>query len=65
LPQVPAEFLRPDQKYPLMVWMAEMGLPARMARQILQQWGESLGVEITGTDYDLVSRGIAPRIVTR
>ena len=56
LPSIPLEFLRPDKKYPLMNWLVQLGLPNRITRQVLDQWGEEMGVAITATDYDLLNQ---------
>jgi len=54
LPNIPVEFFNPRQKYALMNYLVDLGLPARILRQILQQWGDALGVEITAGDYQLL-----------
>lgn len=55
LGNVPMEFMHPAQKYALMNWLSrQLGLPGRVGAQVLQQWGEHLGVTITATDYELV-----------
>ncbi|MGH9487148.1 MAG: hypothetical protein ACRD04_06100 [Terriglobales bacterium] len=55
VPNVPLRFMLPSQKYALMNWLSkQLGLPGRISAQVLGQWGETLGVEISTTDYDLV-----------
>lgn len=54
LPEIPVEFMIPAQKYALMNYLVGLGLPARIMRQVLQQWGQALGVEITAGDYQLL-----------
>ena len=54
LPNIPVEFLNPRQKYALMNYLVDLGLPARIMKQVLQAWGESLGVDITAGDYQLL-----------
>ena len=54
LPSIPVEFLNPRQKYALMNYLVDLGLPARIMKQVLQSWGESLGVDITAGDYQLL-----------
>jgi len=54
LPDVPLVFFNSRMKYALINWIANQGLPARIGRQILQQWGEAVGVEVTAGDYQLI-----------
>lgn len=55
LPNIPLEYMNPRQKYALMNYLVRSNLPARVARQVLQEWGNALFVEITSTDYDLLN----------
>lgn len=55
LTEIPLEFMNPRQKYGLMNYLVNLGLPNRITRQILTDWGASMGVEITSTDYDLLN----------
>jgi hypothetical protein len=54
LPNIPVEFFNPLRKYELMNFLVGLGLPARVEREILQHWGEALGVVITAGDYQLL-----------
>lgn len=56
LPDIPLEFLNPRQKYALMNYLNGLGLPARITRGILHEWGAALGVEITSSDDDLMDK---------
>jgi len=55
LTEIPLQFMNPSQKYVLMNYLVNLGLPNRITRQILTDWGAALGVEITSTDYDLLN----------
>lgn len=55
LPNIPLEFMNPRQKYQLMNYLVNLGLPQRISRGVLQAWGAEFGVEITSTDYDLLN----------
>lgn len=55
VPQIPLEYMDPRMKYPLINFLVNLGLPARISRQALQQWGESLHVDISSGDYDLLN----------
>ncbi|MGH9770094.1 MAG: hypothetical protein ACRD4Q_00090 [Candidatus Acidiferrales bacterium] len=55
VPNIPLVFMRPDQKYALMNWLAkQLGVPGRIAALVLEQWGAELHVEIWPSDYELV-----------
>ena len=54
-PNLPIELLRPDAKYRVIEYIRGLGLPSRFARGMLQDWGTAVGVDLNGTDYDLVS----------
>jgi hypothetical protein len=54
LPEIPLEYMNPAKKYALMNYLVTLGLPARIARTVLQQWGESLNVELDPSDYQLL-----------
>lgn len=54
LPDIPIEFMNPGKKYALMNYLVTLGLPARISRTILQQWGESLNVTLDPSDYALL-----------
>jgi len=56
VPEIPIEFMSPDKKYALMNWLVGLGLPARIARGVLQQWGEALNVTIDPSDYQIVQQ---------
>lgn len=55
LTSIPLEFMNPRQKYALMNYLVNLGLPQRISRQVLAAWGEAMGVSITSTDYDLLN----------
>lgn len=54
VPQIPLEFLNPRQKYALINWVVDLGLPARIGRGILQQWALAVGVDMSPGDYALI-----------
>jgi hypothetical protein len=54
LPDIPIELMNPAKKYELMNYLVKLGLPARISRGILQQWGESLNVQLTAGDYQIL-----------
>jgi hypothetical protein len=54
LPDIPIEFMNPNKKYALMNYLVELGLPARIARGILQEWAASLNVQVDPSDYQLL-----------
>lgn len=55
LPDIPLEFLNPARKYALINYLVGLGLPARISRQVLEQWGTALNVDVTAGDYDLLN----------
>lgn len=55
LPEIPLEFMNPRQKYALMNYLVKLGLPQRISRQVLAEWGIAMAVDITSTDYDLLN----------
>ncbi|MGH9717633.1 MAG: hypothetical protein ACRD4R_13030 [Candidatus Acidiferrales bacterium] len=55
LPNIPLGYMLPSQKYALINWLVSLGLPARIMREVLEQWGAALGVEISSGDYDLLN----------
>jgi len=55
LSDIPLEFINPSRKYALMNYLVNLGLPQRITRQILTEWGAALGVDVTSTDYDLLN----------
>jgi hypothetical protein len=62
LPSIPVEFLNPRQKYALMNYLVNLGLPARIMKQALKDWGESLGVEISAGDYQLLDNHLRTEV---
>lgn len=54
LPTIPVEFMNPLKKYALMNYLVDLGLPARVSRLVLQQWGEAMNVTLYPTDYELL-----------
>jgi hypothetical protein len=52
---LPIELMRSDAKYRVIEYIRGLGLPSRFARQMLQDWGEAVGVDLDGTAYELVS----------
>jgi hypothetical protein len=54
LPDIPIELMNPAKKYELMNYLVKLGLPARISRGILQQWGESLNVQLSAGDYQIL-----------
>lgn len=55
LPNIPARFMDPSMKYALINWLVDAALPSRVTRQVLQQWGEHLLVDISSGDYALLN----------
>jgi hypothetical protein len=54
LPSIPVEFLNPRKKYALMNYLVNLGLPARITKQVLQHWGDAMGVDLDAGDYQLL-----------
>src|SRR5579875_1283490 len=54
LSEIPLDLMNPAKKYAVINYLVDLGLPARIARQILQQWGDSLNVTIDPGDYALI-----------
>lgn len=54
-PSLPIELMRSDAKYLVIEYIRGLSLPSRFARQMLQDWGSAVAVDLNGTDYDLVS----------
>ena len=54
-PSLPIELMRSDAKYRVIEYIRGLKLPSRFARGMLQEWGAAVGVDLNGTDYDLVS----------
>lgn len=54
LEQIPVELMNPAKKYALMNYLVNLGLPARISRRVLQQWGEALNVTLDSSDYQLL-----------
>jgi hypothetical protein len=52
--QIPLQFMDPEAKFSLINWIAEQGFPARIGRDILQQWSAALGVTVYPSDYQLI-----------
>lgn len=66
VPDIPARFIDPRMKYPLMQWLVSLGLPARVTRGVLQHWGVTVGVAITPVDYQMIEqRQITPVVEPR
>lgn len=56
LPNVPLQYMNPRMKYALMNYLVGLGLPARVMREVLQQWGEAMGVQIDPSDYEMLNQ---------
>ena len=52
--QIPVRFMDPAAKFDLINWIAEQGFPARIGRQILQEWAAALNVTVYPSDYQLI-----------
>jgi len=52
---LPIALMDPTKKYSVIEYIRTLNLPSRFARQMLQDWGTALNVDLNGTDYDLVS----------
>ena len=63
LPDIPLRFFDPQQKYALINYLVLLRLPARISRQVLQQWGEQMGVEISAGDYALIDHHLRTEAV--
>ena len=46
--------MNPQAKFDLINWIAERGFPARIGRQILQEWAAALSVTVYPSDYQLI-----------
>jgi len=53
--QIPKELMRPERKVEVIAWIKATGLPKRFRRKLLQDWGLSMGVQLTTEDYMEVS----------
>lgn len=53
--QIPEELRRPERKAAVIEWINDLHIPSRFSRKLLQDWGVAVGVELQGTDYELVS----------
>lgn len=51
---IPLQFMDPKAKFALINWIAEQGFPARIGRDILQQWAAALSVTVYPSDYQLI-----------
>jgi hypothetical protein len=54
--QIPVELRRPERKQAVIEWIRNTALPSRFKRKLLQDWGELVGVELEGGDYEAVTR---------
>lgn len=55
LPEIPIQYMNPSMKYALINYLVGLGLPARISRLALDQWGQALNVKISAGDYDLLN----------
>lgn len=55
LTTLPVRFMVASEKYALMNYLVELGLPARIMRQVLQEWAAAVNVSLTAGDYDLLN----------
>lgn len=53
--QLPIELMRSDAKYRVIEYIRGLRLPSRFGRQLLHDWAAAVGVDLNGTDYELVS----------
>lgn len=60
IPELPLGLLVPDAKYRVIVYLVNLGIPARVGRSILQQWGETVGVDIDPSDYAMIDNRLSP-----
>jgi len=51
---IPSHLLRPERKAEVIAWLRASALPRRFKRRLLQEWGEAVGVELKGEDYQKV-----------
>jgi hypothetical protein len=63
LREIPLRFWDSRMKYALMNYLVNLGLPARIARGVLQSWGEAMGVEITSSDYQMIEQHRITQVV--
>lgn len=52
---IPLELMRADRKLTVIEFIRDLGLHARIARQMLQDWGDAVNLDLNGTDYELVT----------
>ena len=52
--EIPIEYMIATRKMAVIEWIQGRHLPSRIARGVLQAWGEAVGVELNSTDYELV-----------
>jgi hypothetical protein len=46
--------MQPWQKGAVIEYIRATSLPSRFRRRLLQDWGQAVGVELTGADYEQV-----------
>jgi hypothetical protein len=56
--QIPVELRRAERKAAVIEWIRNTALPSRFKRKLLQDWGELVGVELEGADYEAVTQGV-------
>lgn len=54
--QIPSEFLHPDRKQGVIAWIRGTRLPSRFRRELLQAWGAAVKIDLTGEDYEAVTK---------
>ena len=50
--------MRPERKQAVIEWIRATALPSRFKRKLLQDWGAAVGVELSGPDYEAVTKGV-------
>ena len=53
---IPVELMRAERKDAVIEFVRSTSLPSRFKRKLLQDWGERVGVELKGADYEAVTR---------
>ena len=60
--ELPIELQNPSSKDRVIFYLRDLALPSRHKRGVLQDWGNTYGVEITPADYELVASPLSAGI---
>ncbi len=54
--RIPSELMLSWRKEAVIEWIRDTHLPSRFRRKLLQDWGAEVGVELSGADYEAVTK---------